>query len=242
VQYRVYPLPQNGFFDVNFMHAFTNNWYDNDRPIEGVWMVGRGSRVQVSDLFYGLHAMPARNAGRLREPDRVPLRLDGAILKKQPVFLRAGRHAVASAAWWVKMNLLEVEPTTLPVTSDLALQWQQLNPTGINVTVPSNHNAFLLVFNSAFHPEWQARVNGRPLNHVIVNGLSNGWLVPNLPQGGTISLRFTAQQNYVLSALVSLVSFVVLILLGTRPDIARRVPDLARRIPVLARRGLLKRW
>jgi hypothetical protein len=221
VQYRVFPLPQNGFFDVNFMHAFNNDWYDGNRRVEGVWIIGRGASTQVANLFYGLHGMPARE---MRDPGKLaslPLRLDGKIVHSQPVFLRAGRHVVASAASWVKMNLLEVQPVTLTATHDVPLHWRQRSPTGIDVTVPPNRKAFLLVFGSAFHSEWQAKADGRPLDHVIVNGLSNGWIVPDLPHGATISLRFTAQRSYVLSALVSLLSLVVLILLATRPDLMR---------------------
>jgi hypothetical protein len=244
VQYRLTPLPQNGFFDVNFMHAFPNDWYDSSRRVEGVWVIGRGARVHLSNVYYGLHAMPAREMRNSASNKLVnlPLRLDGKIIAKQPVFLRTGWHSVASAAWWIKMNLLEVDATSLPVTSDLTLQWRRLSETGINVTAPPNRNAFLLVFGSAFHPEWQAEVNGHPLDHVIVNGVSNGWLVPDLPAGGTIALRFTAQRSYELSAIVSLLSFIVLILLATRPDLVRRVPGYVRRVPVLLRGGLLKRW
>lgn len=229
VQYRTFAVPQNGFFDINFMHAFPNDWYDAGRRIEGVWIIGRGARPHVSHVFYGLHAMPERNAGRVREPERMPLRIDGRIASRQPVFLRAGTHRVASAAWWVKMNLLEVDPTTLPPTRDLPLQWNRLSPTGIDVTIPPHRNAFLLVFSSAFHPEWEAKMNGQSLVHVIVNGVSNGWIVPVMAQGGTISLRFTAQRLYVLSALVSLLSFIALIVLARRPDLVRQIPALVRR-------------
>jgi hypothetical protein len=175
--------------------------------------------VQLSNLFYYLHAMPARD---IRNPGglaHLPLRVDGKIIGSRPVFLRAGRHGVSSAASWVKINLLDLQPVTLPTTRDLHLQWRQLSPTGINVTVPGNRKPFLLVFGSGFHPEWQAKVDGNVLDHVIVNGVSNGWIVPNLPQGGTIALRFTAQRWYVLSALVSLLSLIALIVLAMRPEL-----------------------
>ncbi|MGA2760018.1 MAG: hypothetical protein ABSF08_06850, partial [Candidatus Cybelea sp.] len=91
----------------------------------------------------------------------------------------------------------------------------------VDVTVPVNANAasFLLVFGDAFHPEWQATVNGKLLNHVIVNGVSNGWIVPALPQGGTIALRFAGQRYYIIAAIVSLIALALLTLLALRPEL-----------------------
>ena len=59
-------------------------------------------------------------------------------------------------------------------------------------------NPFLLVFGEAYHPEWQATLNGgEPLPHVIVDGVVNGWIVPSLPDGGEIALTFAGQRYYV---------------------------------------------
>lgn len=223
VQYRIFPLPQNGDFDINVLHAFPNDWYDGNRRVAGLWVIGRGAKVDLTGLYYNLHAMPERvlrNASILR---KLPLRVDGRNVDDRPVFLRAGVHSIVSAAPWMKINRLNVQPTTLPPTRDVPLKWQVLSATGINVTAPANRNPFLLVFGSGFHSEWQAKVDGHALDHVIVNGLSNGWIVPSLPQGGTISLRFTAQRSYVLAALVSLLSLVALIVLALRPDLLPRL-------------------
>ena len=67
-----------------------------------------------------------------------------------------------------------------------------VEPAFADVEVTGNGAPFLLVFGDAYHPEWQATVNGQALPHVIVNGISNGWVVPALP--GQISIRFTAQR------------------------------------------------
>jgi hypothetical protein len=87
------------------------------------------------------------------------------------------------------------------------------------VTVPVRANPFLLVFGDAYHPEWQATVNGKLLNHVIVNGVSNGWVVPALPLGGTIALRFIGQRYYIVAGIVSLIALVLLTALALKPEL-----------------------
>jgi CHASE2 domain-containing sensor protein len=89
------------------------------------------------------------------------------------------------------------------------------------VSVPANANAaaFLLVFGEAYHPEWQATVDGKLLSHVIVDGVSNGWVVPALPQGGTIALRFVGQRYYVIACIISLIALGLLTALALKPDL-----------------------
>ncbi len=227
VRYRLFPLPQNGDFDVNIMHPFPNDWYDGDQRIIGIWLVAHDERVHVRRLFYDLHAMPGRDLPNPTMLARLPLRIDGRPIDRQPLFVRGGRHQITSAAPWVKINLLSVRPVTLPATRDLRLQWKRLSPNGIDVAVPAGAQPFLLVFGSGFHPEWQATVDGSVLNHVIVDGVDNGWVVPSLPQGRTIALRFTAQPSYIISALVSVLTLAVLIVLAYRPNLWREL--LARR-------------
>ena len=219
VTYRLFPLPQQGSFNVNFLHAFPNSWYDGFQRVAGIWVLSRGGSVSFSGLFYNLHALPARRMGRPRDLSAAPLTIDGKPIGNKPVFLRRGRHLVASADWQVKMNLLTIAPVTLPPTHHFSLAWQQRSATGIDVAVGANSKPFLLVFGSAFHPEWQATVNGQVLDHVIVNGLSNGWIVPDLPDGGTISLRFVAERYYTIAAAISLIALILLIGLAIKPDL-----------------------
>jgi hypothetical protein len=121
----------------------------------------------------------------------------------------------------VKIGLLSMDPVTLPKTRPFALRWQRRSPTSVDVTVPAKTDAasFLLVFGDAFHPEWQATVDGKLLDHVIVNGVSNGWVVPALPQGGTIALRFAGQRFYLIAGIVSLIALGLLTTLALKPEL-----------------------
>jgi hypothetical protein len=220
VTYRLLPLPQQGNFDINFMHAFPNNWYDGYQRVLGMWFVSRAARAKLTGLYYDLHAMPARALHRPQSLTSLPIAVDGKIVA-QPVFLSRGTHVVKSADREVKIGLLSIEPVTLPKTRPFALDWQRRSPTSVDVTVPAKASAapFLLVFGDAYHPEWQATVNGNVLNHVIVNGLSNGWVVPALPQGGTIALRFVGQRYYIVAGIISLIALGLLTALALKPDL-----------------------
>ena len=220
VTYRLFPLPQQGGFDINFMHAFPNGWYDGYQRVLGIWFVSRNTRLKVSGLYYNLHAMPARSLRNPQSLTSLPVKVDGKRVT-QPVFLSRGVHSVKSADPEVKIGLLSMEPVTLPTTRPFGLAWERRSPTAVDVTVPVNANAasFLLVFGDAFHPEWQATVNGKLLNHVIVNGVSNGWIVPALPQGGTIALRFAGQRYFLIAGIISLIALVLLTVLAFKPEL-----------------------
>lgn len=219
VTYRLFPLPQEGKFDINFMHAFPNNWYDRYQRVLGIWFVSR-ARVKLTGLYYYLHAMPARALHRPQSLTSPPIRVDGKLVT-QPVFLSRGTHVVKSADREVKIGLLSMEPVTLPKTRSFALNWQRRSPTSVDVTVPVKANAapFLLVFGDAYHPEWQATLDGKLLDHVIVNGVSNGWIVPARPQGGTIALRFVGQRYYIVAGIVSLIALGLLTALALKPKL-----------------------
>jgi len=220
VTYRLFPLPQQGNFDINFMHAFPNGWYDGYQRVLGIWFVSRNAPLRLTGLYYDLHAMPARALHRPQSLTSLPIRVDGKLVTK-PVFLSRGTHIVKSADREVKIGLLSMEPVTLPKTRPFALDWQRRSPTSVDVTVPVKAKAdpFLLVFGDAYHPEWQATVNGKLLDHVIVNGVSNGWVVPALPQGGTIALRFVGQRYYIVAGIVSLIALGLLTALALKPEL-----------------------
>jgi len=220
VTYRLFPLPQQGSFDINFMHAFPNGWYDGYQRVLGIWFVSRNMRLKVSGLYYNLHAMPARSLRNPQSLTSLPVKVDGKLVT-QPMFLSRGAHSVKSTDPEVKIGLLSMEPVTLPKTRPFGLAWERRSPTAIDVTVPVHANAasFLLVFGDAFHPEWQATVNGKLLNHVIVNGVSNGWIVPALPEGGTIALRFAGKRYFVIAGIISLIALVLLTVLAFKPEL-----------------------
>jgi hypothetical protein len=218
VAYRVFPISQNGAFDINFMHAFPNNWDDASQRIAGIWFISRGARPKFSAIYYNLHAMPGRGLHRPRSLTDLPLRVDGRAVGTQPVFLSAGRHVVSSADRQVKITHLSIDPVNLPRSQPVGLAWHRRSPTVLNVTAKSTADPFLLVFGEAYHPEWQATLNGsEPLPHVMVDGVFNGWIVPSLPDGGEIALTFAGQRYYAIAAAVSLIALIVLVVLACLP-------------------------
>jgi hypothetical protein len=220
VAYRVFPISQDGTFDVNFMHAFSDGWDDASKRLVGIWFVSRGAHPKFSQIYYNVHAMPARALQRPESLTKLPLRVDGHPVGTQPVYLSAGRHLVTSADRQVQMTLLTVDPVDLPHSKAVGLTWQRKSPTSLSVTAKSTTNPFLLVFGEAYHPEWQASLNGdEPLPHVIVDGVVNGWIVPSLADGGDIRLTFTGQRYYVVAAGLSLIALIVMIVLACAPQL-----------------------
>jgi hypothetical protein len=217
--YRLFPISKEGAFDVNFMHAFENGWDDASKRVVGIWLVSRGAAPKLSQIYSTVHAMPARALHRPQSLTDLPLRIDGRSVRT-PVFLSAGKHVVASADRQVKMTQLSIAPVQLPSTKTFALKWQRRSPTQLGVTAASTTSPFLLVFGEAYHPEWQASLNGgEPLPHVIVDGVVNGWIVPSLPDGGDIALTFAGQRYYTIAAALSLIALIVMIVLACLPQL-----------------------
>ncbi len=218
--YRVYPIPQSGLFDINFMHAFPNGWDDASLRVAGIWFLARGAHPKFSSIYYTMHAIPERALRRPQSLVSLPLLVDGRRVGTQPMALAAGRHVVASGDKQVKITLLSIEPVDLPRSNPVGLQWHRRSTTQLDVTANKTSNPFLLVFGEAFHPEWQATLNGsEPLPHVVVDGVVNGWLVPSLPDGGDISLVFVEQRYYTIAAALSIVALIVLVVLACAPSL-----------------------
>lgn len=220
IAYRLCPISQDGGFDINFMHGFPNGWYDGSQSVAGIWVISRGARARFSALYYTLHAMPARDLRRPQSMVNLPLQVDGKRIGSGAITLSAGRHVVATADRQLKITSLQVNPVKLPRTQEFGLTWQRRSPTVLTVAARNTSNPFLLVFGEAYHPEWQATLNGtQPLSHVIVDGVVNGWIVPALPDGGVITLTFGAQRYYVVAAVVSLLALIVMIVLACVPQL-----------------------
>ncbi|MGA8098170.1 MAG: hypothetical protein WB810_05870, partial [Candidatus Cybelea sp.] len=219
VLYRVFPLASGGPFDVYFMHAFPNNWNDGSLRVVGLWLFARGSQPKYAGLYYRLHGLPSQN---LRRPESLvapPLLVDHKAVGAGALFLARGRHVVTSADRQVKIGLLRIEPLKLRPTADFGLTWQRHSPTSITVAAPNASNAFLLVFNEAYHPEWRATLDGQALPHVIVNGVANGWIVPSIPAGGNIVLTFAGQPYFVIAAAISAIALIILVVLAWSPEL-----------------------
>ncbi len=219
VVYRLFPIDRDGAFDINFMHAFPNDWNDASDRIVGFWLVARGSTTAFTDLYYNLHALPGENLRRPRSLSSIPILVDRKPVGAAPVFLARGRHLVASADRQVNIGLLTLEPVALPRTKDFGVVWQRRSPTSIDVTAKSTSAPFLLVFNEAYHPEWSATLAGETLTHVVVDGVANGWIVPSLPAGGSIVLTFAGQEYYAIAAAVSAIALLIMIVLAWAPEL-----------------------
>ncbi|MBV8196624.1 MAG: hypothetical protein JO263_00695 [Candidatus Eremiobacteraeota bacterium] len=217
--YRIAPIAPGGPFDVNFLHAFPNNWFDGPQRIAGMWFIWRDAHPTFSGLYYNVHAMPERALRRPQSLTHLPVRVDGRMVGSAPVALPAGRHVIASGDPQVNMTLLSVEPISLPQTAPFGVAWQRRSPTALTATVKRTQNPFLLVFDEAYHREWQATLDGQPLPHVIVDGMVNGWLVPSLPNGGQIAVTFGGQTFYIVAAGLSLLALILMIVLACKPDL-----------------------
>ncbi len=219
VVYRLFPIARDGSFDIHFMHAFPNDWNDASQRVAGIWLIAPSARAKFTGVYFTMHAMPEMN---LRHPSSLrdlPLRVDGMAVGNAPVFLRRGRHKITSGDRQVKIGLLTLDPVNLAQTQDLPLLWQRKSATSVDVTAKSSANPFLLVFNEAFHPEWRATLDGEALPHVVVNGVANGWLVPSLPTGGQIRLTFAGQAYYVISAAISVIALLIMVVLAWAPEL-----------------------
>ncbi|MGB8910243.1 MAG: alpha-(1-_3)-arabinofuranosyltransferase family protein [Candidatus Cybelea sp.] len=217
--YRVFPFASGGPFDVYFMHAFPNNWNDGSLRVVGLWLFARGSQPKYAGLYYRVHGLPSQNLRRPESLAAPPLFVDHRPVGAGPLFLSRGRHVVASADRQVKIGLLRIVPLKLRPTADFGLTWQRHSPTSITVTAPNASNAFLLVFNEAYHPEWRATLDGQALPHVIVNGVANGWIVPNIAPGSSITLTFAGQGYYIIAGAISALALIILIVLAWSPEL-----------------------
>ncbi|MGC1382110.1 MAG: alpha-(1-_3)-arabinofuranosyltransferase family protein, partial [Candidatus Baltobacteraceae bacterium] len=220
LEYRLFPIAHDGTFDINLMHALSNGWNDQSRHIAGLWFLSRRGRPAFSNLYYNVHAMPGRALLRPASLGNLPLQVDGRAVPSQPILLVAGHHQVRSGDPEVKIGLLTIDPARAPRPKPFTLGWKRRSPTALSVAVTHAANPFLLVFGEAYSPEWQATMDGVPLKHVIVNGLSNGWVVPALTDGPSqIDLTFVSQRSYAIAAAVSIVSLIVIVLLACFPKL-----------------------
>jgi len=217
--YRLFPIARDGSFDISFMHAFPNDWNDASQRIVGLWLIARDPRAKFTALNYNRHALPGENLSRPQSLATVPVLVDGKPAGERPVLLTRGTHRIATADRQVRIGLLSVAPADLPRTRDFDVVWQRRSPTAIDVSPRATGSPFLLVFGEAYHPEWRATLDGSVLPHVVVNGVSNGWLVSSLPAGSHITLTFTGQEYYVIADAVSVLALIVMIVLAWAPEL-----------------------
>lgn len=92
---------------------------------------------------------------------------------------------------------------------------KKINPTLYEVNLKNQSPPYLLTFSETFHPLWEVTdLSGRKidLDHLSVNGFSNGWLVEEqLPE--KIKVKFPLQDSLFFGTIISVVSFIVFFIL-----------------------------
>ena len=88
------------------------------------------------------------------------------------------------------------------------IKFTKINPTRYQVEVTHAVEPYLLIFSEAYHPEWQASIEGE---HLMVNGFANGWWIKKTGDYQII-LDFKPQRIYYFSVGVSLLTFFMAII------------------------------
>lgn len=99
-------------------------------------------------------------------------------------------------------NINNVQKLALP-----AIYFKQLNPDHYKVFVNGASDPFLLVFTQRYSDGWVASTGG----HIEANGFENTWAI-NKKGNYTIDIEYKPQKYFYIGALISAVSFILLIL------------------------------
>jgi len=100
------------------------------------------------------------------------------------------------------------------------VSYQKINPTKYEVRVETSI-PLLLVFSETYDDGWSAWSNGYELQHFEVNGYANGYLIETKGVS-TISIQYDEQTPYEIGLVVSVGTFLTLLLLITAPESMRR--------------------
>ncbi len=102
-----------------------------------------------------------------------------------------------------------------------SVDFQKVNSTLYQASVPQGQPLGLLVFKESYHPRWEAWANGERLPHLRAFGVFNAYLLPSDPEVETLELAFTPQGLFRLALHASLASFMgvlgLAVALGVRP-------------------------
>ena len=90
--------------------------------------------------------------------------------------------------------LLRDAATKLPNAADVELHVLASSPTGYRLAVEAR-SPFVLVFNESHHEDWQARIDGAPLEHFKVDGYANGYWVDRAGEF-EVSIEFAPQRAF----------------------------------------------
>lgn len=155
----------------------------------------------------------------------------------RPIQVGPGRQRIrvtngdgfAVSRLWLEPAVAATEPAAS--TSDVrVVSWAATERT---IAVSTDRDAVLSVSQSE-NLGWEAHLNGKPLDRVVVDGWKQAWRIP-AGSAGEVKLVFTPQSSFlngivvglVLAALLNLAALVTLVLYrrrGIRPDVTRPRP------------------
>ena len=166
-------------------------------------------RTDTASIEFALRDLHVERSLPLRLSDSalgaLPTRMDGVPIHG-PVYLKRGRHTIASAIAGTDLGVVSVRTSTLPRARPVELRVDRASAVSLDVSTRGETPPFVLVLNESFHSEWQATVDDVPLVHVHANGFANGWLVPASHEPLTVRVRFTPQRMYAATAWTSVLS------------------------------------
>ena len=193
-----------------------------ERDRRAMAVVARRAVRGSTDLHYSVHALPALErrapAGARR---RRRFSIDG-----RPIGAATGctfaRTATSSRIADRNIKIGLVDDRTGDAPADAAV-WASLAATlahAIDVTAAANAARFCSF--SARHTIRSGRhsVGVVPPRHVVVNGVSNGWIVPSLPSGGKIHDLCRAAVLRIAAA-ISAIALLIMIVLASAPSLGR---------------------
>ncbi|MBM7365584.1 DUF3367 domain-containing protein [Gordonia hydrophobica] len=218
-----------GISEVQVLPGATNQPFDDARPVEircdsdprGPYGLGVSASGQVIRL------QVATTAGALRRGEPVTAtRCPGP-----PLTLAAGEQEVSvnpGAAFTVDAVSLRVPDAGAPSTTATHPHVDRWDATRRAVTVDAADADRVLVVPESTNPGWHARIDGRDLTSVVVNGWQQGWLVP-AGTAGTVALTYDLDSPYRWALGLGLAAMAALFLL-TALHAARGAPPHAGRV------------
>ncbi|KKS31032.1 MAG: hypothetical protein UU93_C0024G0004 [Candidatus Amesbacteria bacterium GW2011_GWA2_42_12] len=110
------------------------------------------------------------------------------------------------------------------------IRFQKINPTNYKVTVVNARDPYMLVFSQEYQKSWRlslASVDVGVNSHILVNGYANAWYITPADVGGKqdyeLIVEMTGQRIFYYSAVLSIVTLVIMILWGVWRIIRKRI-------------------
>ncbi|MGZ8177429.1 alpha-(1-_3)-arabinofuranosyltransferase domain-containing protein [Williamsia sp. SKLECPSW1] len=190
-------------------------------PPDRVISVGCGDGIAMSVGGRRIPLSLTTTAERLLSGDAIAATPCG----DSPVPLSAGDTTVSVApsdAFTVDSVALTttgaLTPPTDTVTPVAPITW---TPSSRTADIGSSSAARVFVVPESTNPGWHARLDGRALEPIVVNGWQQGWVVP-AGASGTLRLDYPLDRPYRLALLLGLIAVAALFVAALWPDRRRR--------------------